>query len=336
METNALVEAKRRDLLHRFTPTPIGANLQVMGRTLRLETNSYSLFKGTRALFGRYGEVTSQDPEFRWRIVSEPESPVNLPWPEITAFSDEGLRYVSLGHRSFMALDLEGREAVAFLAGDLADDAPGFASVFLATLFDLTAASLGLTMVPAGCVALGGYGLLVFGPPDCGKTTSGYLARRLGLEFLGDQATFLELQGRNLRAWGQFWPAAFRIETQKFLPELEGMTRPLYYGDLSFLALDRARMSPLPGAPVKPVVSVFLERKSADSPRLLRLTPSECARQLEVNQAFQDDAALRPQHAAMAGALARLPAYRLLYGEDPARAAVFFHSLLSAHHLLEG
>ncbi len=335
MQTSVSVETRRCDPLHRFTPTPVGANLRVMGRTVRIETNSYALFKRTRDTLERYGGPASADPEFLWRIVVEPDNPQKLPWPEISAFSEEGLRYVSLGQRSFIALDLDQREAVAFLAGALAEDDPGLCSVFLATLFDMTAASLGLTMAAAACVSLGESALLVLGPPESGKTTSTYLARKLGLGLQADQATFLELQGSSLWAWGQFWPAAFRVETQKFLPELQGLTRALHVGDLAFLTLDPRKFPSLRGAAAKPVGSVFLERGSSESPRLLRLSARECARRLEASWAFKDDARYEAQRAAVAGVLARLPAYRLLYGEDPARAAVFFHSLLSAHNLLE-
>ena len=38
---------------------------------------------------------------------------------------------------------------------------------------------------------------------------------------------------------------------------------------------------------------------------------------------------------AVARALANLPAYRLAYGRDPGVAAVFLHSMLKAHNLLE-
>jgi len=214
------VSAKYRDPLCRFTPTPLAADLRVMDRTVLLETNSPAVLGQTVRLFERYQAPPSSRAELLWRIVGEGRSGLKPPWPEMTAFSDDALRYVNLGQQNFFAVDLEAREAVAFLSEDLAMDDLGFSSVFLATLFDLTAAALRLTQISAACVAMGSEAVLIFGPPGSGKTSSTYLAGKLGLEFHADQVTFLELKPDGVHAWGQFWPAAFREDTSQFLPEL--------------------------------------------------------------------------------------------------------------------
>ncbi len=99
-----------------------------------------------------------------------------------------------MGQRSFIAVDLQAREAVGILPEFLALDQIGFASVFLSSLLYLTSPALGLTPVSAACVAKGEKGLLLFGPPNSGKTTSSYWAKKnLGMDFHADQAVFLEL-----------------------------------------------------------------------------------------------------------------------------------------------
>ena len=61
------------------------------------------------------------------------------------------------------------------------------------------------------------------------------------MEFHADQAVFLEFESGSLRAWGEFWPAAFRPETAPYLPELSALARPFHYRDRSFLCMDKER-----------------------------------------------------------------------------------------------
>ncbi len=315
------------DPLRRFTPTPLAANLPAMGRTIRLETNSPTVLSQTRRLFERYAGQAPSQPEFLWRIVSEADPAVTPPWPEVSAFSDEGLRYVSFGHRSFLAVDLEAREGVGFLAEGLAQDEPGFSCPFLERLFLLTSSALGLTPVGAACVSLDERALLVFGPPGSGKTTSCYLARKLGLEWHADQATFLELAGDGLRAWDEFWPAAFRLEALRFLPGLEALTRPFHYRDLTFLYMEKSPRHDARAHSVVPVCCVLLEREAVAAAQLTRLSLRP-----EGYLLFREEERFKAQQAPVLRALARLPAYHLTYGSNPLEAASLFRSLLEAQH----
>ena len=326
---------KYQDPLRRFTPTPLVTDLNLMGRKVRLESNSANLFGAITALFRLYPGSSSSPPDFLWRLVGETNSGSNPPWPEMKAFSDEGLRYVNLGQRSFFAIDLDTREAIGFLSEELASDATGLSSVFAATLFDLMAPALGLIHIAAACVALRGRALLVFGAPRSGKTTSTYLAGKLGLEFHADQASYLDLQRDELRVWGQFWPAAFRQETVQFLPELESSTRSFTYGNLTFLCFAKHPFSAPRARAVIPVGCVFLERQTANVPYLIPMAPSDREDRLNNSLAFQDDSRYAPQYAGALRELSKLPAYRLAYGNDPAVAATFLRSILMVHTSLE-
>lgn len=334
-DPEARIEVSRSDPLRRFTPTLSGTDLCVMGRTVRLETNCPLLLKIARQAFSRYGQPSQRQPQFRWRIVSEVGGLLKPPWPEMTAFSDEGLRYINIGQRSYLAIDLEAREAVAFLSEELAKDEPGFNSVFLPTLYDMTSGALRLVEIAAACVALAGKGLLIFGPPRSGKTTATYLAGKLGLDFLSDQVTSLGLEGGDLRAWGQFWPAVFRSETLERLPELHSRTQPFRYSDLTLWALHSSALRVVESRGVKPVSCVFLEREAASSPRLTPLDHVEYLSRLKESHPYKDYEQFESQRVAVVHALGSLPAYRLAYGSDPATATTFFRSLLKAQHLLE-
>src|SRR5437588_6722179 len=134
-------------------------------------------------------------------------------------------------------------------------------------MFYLTAPMLGLLPVSAACVAKGKKGLLVFGPPNSGKTTSSYSAKKLGLDFHADQSVFLELDSGAVRAWGDFWPAAFRPEAVRFLPELSALGRTFSYRDRTFLCLDKEASISRSAESVIPPACIFPEEEAV-APRL--------------------------------------------------------------------
>lgn len=319
----------RPDPLRRLTPTPLAADLPLMGRLVRLETNHTEAFIRARRLFARYPALLRGRPEFRWKIICEPGSQLDTSWPEISAFSDHGVRFVNIGQRSFIAVHLDAREAVAYLAEGLLQDAAGFVSPFLYNLFSLTAGALRLSALTAACVTKGEKGLLVFGMPNNGKTTSSYLATRLGLDFYADRAVFLDRSRGSLRVWGDFSPAAFRVQTEEFLPELRFLGLPFRYRDQCFLYVDEGTSIECNGYPVVPVACAYLERGATRSPSLSPLSRMESRQRLEQNIPFKDDERFAAQESAALSELARVPAYHLAYGNDPAEAAAFFPGLLA-------
>jgi hypothetical protein len=141
------------DLLRRFTPTPLTAELRLMGRAIRLESNSAVILERMcRALNNGRHAAKSARPEFLWRLVSDAVPEFRPPWPELTVFSHEGLSFVNIGQGGFLAVDLESREAVGFLAEELTKDELGFTPRLLAVLFSLTASALGLTAEEAAAL----------------------------------------------------------------------------------------------------------------------------------------------------------------------------------------
>jgi hypothetical protein len=324
-----LVPEPRVDPLRRFTATPFATDLPVMDRMIRLETNSATVINIARRIFDRYRPAYAGRPHFIWRVVAEADTPSEPLWLRIGGFSRNGLRYLNLGPRSFLAVDVESRQAVGYLPEKLASDEIKFTTVFLGDLFYLTAGALGLTSVVAACVALGDKGILLLGPPNSGKTTSSYLAEKAGFEFHTDRASFIELVDGRLRAWGDFWPAAFRPETTRFLPELIGVTQRLDHYDFAFLC--RNQPAPARAHAVKPVSCIFLERGVATPPRLVPLNAPALADLLRQSVPFHEGNgfdANRDGREGVLRALAELPAYRLLYGDDPASTTQFIRSLL--------
>lgn len=334
MNMHSLSFTANRDPLRRFTPTPLMASLPVMGRTIRLETNSRAVLNRTQQLLRRYDPSPGGSPDFVWRIVTETSAGADYQWPGIAAFSEEGLRFVSFGQSSFFAVDFNMLVAICFLPECFAYDQAGFASAFLSTLFHMTAAALRLTPIAAACVSLEKKGLLIFGPPTSGKTVSTYMAGEEGLTFHSDQATFLELKADLLCAWGQFWPSAFRPDAQTFLPELLPFFRPFTCADLNFLCLEENPFQEAAAYSTVPISCVFLDRQVGGPPRLSRLQSPDFVERLKAALPAKEDKRFEARHDVVLGALAELPAYELVFGDSRAAATVY-RRLLTTHDRVE-
>jgi hypothetical protein len=322
---------ERSDPLRRFTPTPCATMLPVMGRSILLETNEARMLGRAASVFAVYPPSQSGQADFRWRLVSQPGREVHPRWPARSAFSGSGLRFAEFGQTNFVAVDLETREAVGYVARELVEDDLELTSPFLDTLFSMTAGSLGLTSIFAACVGIGGDAVLVVGAPDNGKTSASYVAAKNGLEFHADRAVFLEIKSGQLMAWGDFWPAVFRPDGLKHLPELQSSTRLFRYGDSTSYYLDKREHQTLPICPVTPVCCVFLERRPAETVMPSRISREEFSRRIEKLESFPDDLRFEEQRAAVFKALEALPAYNLTFGNDPTTAAAFFPELLHRH-----
>jgi hypothetical protein len=326
---NGRSKADRPDPLRRFTSTPHTTDLQLMRRTVRLETNNKAVVDLTREFFKthQYGKVGSA--RFLWRIVCESDPRVQSSAVRLSAFSDPGLRYVNIGQRGFLAVDLENREAVAFLSDRFfADDTRFRHRPPLDILFCMTAASLGLTTLSGGCVGVKDRAVLIFGPPNSGKTTACYLAAKLGMEFLADQVVFLDTSRKVLHAWGDLLPAVFRPETIEFLPALRSAAHRSTYENLSFYYFDKLPMQRRQAKPVTPICSLFLDRGSARQPKLTKVTPEEGVARLRECLLFNEDAQFDKQVNAALTALAGSPIYDLQYDSDPKSAATVIEEIL--------
>lgn len=323
------------DPLRRFSATPLHCEANLMGRRIRLETNVPDVLKRVALLLKCNENASNAPSQFLWRIVVEQGERADAIWPPMTAFSNNGTRYINLGQRSFIAVDHRSRQAVGVIPDYLAEDEAGFSSVFLASMFYLTAPALGLVAISAACVAREGRGLLIFGSPCSGKTTASYRSISLGLEFYADQALFMESKDGSLRAWGEFWPAAFREDAAKLLSDLTHQSRRLVYLDRTFLCVGKNPKLPSQDRSVIPVGCIFLHRQDGASPRLDRLRHRDVSGRLAAFVPFAENAGSTSERDEVFKSLNRLPAYTLTYGSDTSEVAVFLRSVLSTHHPME-
>jgi hypothetical protein len=297
---------------------------------LRIESNRSEAIDEAFKFFARHQDGdSSHDPEFLWRIVCENEPELKDTAVPVAAFSGAGVRYASIGQKGFVAVDLTNREALLYLATPFLEweSQSEHRSVF-DLLFCMTAGSLGLTMLSAGCVGMNGRAVLVFGPPNSGKTTSCYLAARNGAEFHADQLVFLDPRGDTLRAWGDFLPAVFRPETLDFLPELQTSTLRSTYNGLSFHFLDKRPLQPHWAEPVAPAFSLLLDRCSGGTPLLTAIAPHEFAHMLRGCLLFEEDSQFDSQIEMTTRALAARPAFTLRYDQNPRTAGNFIFNML--------
>jgi hypothetical protein len=313
---------KRPDLLRRCTPTPHGVDLLVMERTVRLESNSLTVVESALGFFARHQGQSPGAPEFLWRIVSEEDPQMDQAGVALSAFSDRAIRFANISQRTFLAVDLETREGIGFVAEQLVEREP---KLHCRSLFDMlfcmSAGALGLVPLSAACVGRGEKGLLIFGPPNSGKTTTSYLAARLGLEFHADQAAFLDTEAGKLRAWGDLLPAIFRPESLQFLPELRTSTRRFSYPGLTVHYLPKHPFQATKAHPVAPICSIFLNPVSNSEPHLVPIAPAKLSCRFTDYLLFQDDERFQQQTSTIIRFLGQLPAYDLTYAGDPAIAA---------------
>jgi hypothetical protein len=314
--------ASRVDLLRRFAPTIHATNLVAMQRTVRVETNNLEMLALVLKFFERHQHSTPSVPEFVWRIILESDNRLDPSGARLSAFSNGGLRYVNIGQISFLAVDLEKREGKAFLDPAFVHaDARFRHRPPLDILFCMTAASLGLAALSGGCVGNNNRGVLIFGPPNSGKTTACYLAAQSGMEFHGDQVIFADARSNSLAVWGDPFPAVFRPETLAYLSELRDRCRQSTYGNCSFYYFDKGPMQAPRTKPVVPICSLFLDRSGRGDSQLSEMNPRAALSRFYEYLLFAEDAKVDPQIGAAMHALTRTPAYSLTYNTDPKIAA---------------
>lgn len=129
------------DIIRRFTPTPLVADLHTMNCAIRLETNSPAILLQVRDALGAPSSSETARRCFLWRLVSDATADWHLPWPAPSGFSADGLHLEHLGQRTFFAVDADARLAVGFAAEGLVNDS-AFEELLVARLVAATSAAL--------------------------------------------------------------------------------------------------------------------------------------------------------------------------------------------------
>jgi hypothetical protein len=132
------------DLMKRFTGTPFEITLGLSGRSIRVETNSQAV---AEQLQRSLTPSASPTPDFVLRIVAEFDPDLNLEGDSIIhRLSHDGLSFISLGQKNFLACDQQAREAICFISQNLVTDEQRFHSYIVSALRSLFTESPGASL----------------------------------------------------------------------------------------------------------------------------------------------------------------------------------------------
>jgi hypothetical protein len=131
------------DALRRFTPIPLESTFVLRGSIFSVATNCQVLADRMLGALTPPAPGLVSAPAFVWKVVVEAVNPLE----EIDSLtshrlSHNGLAFVSIGRKSFLACDLQAHEGVAFVSRRLVDNENVFQEYFLPPLISLLKESL--------------------------------------------------------------------------------------------------------------------------------------------------------------------------------------------------
>lgn len=121
------------DLVNRFAATPMQGMFNWYGKVLSLATNSSILLDRVVNLVPQCTEICGGQIDCSWRIVTEPEGDDGLQFDGLSSrcVSDEGISFVTIGQRTFLAYDEKARKGISFVSERLVRDRRLFVQAFL-------------------------------------------------------------------------------------------------------------------------------------------------------------------------------------------------------------
>ena len=134
------------DLIKRFTETPFEAMLSLSGTSIRVETNCRAVIDQLGCALAPCPAGPLAVPDFVLRVVAESDQDFD---PGLTScihrLSRNGLSFISLGQKSFLACDRQARQAISFVSENLVTDEGRFSQYFLPALVSLLKDSIETT-----------------------------------------------------------------------------------------------------------------------------------------------------------------------------------------------
>src|ERR1700678_441473 len=109
------------DLVNRFALTYLQSTFNMFGNVISLATNSPDLLSRMANLATECEQADIGQPDRSWRIVIEPETDEVLKPAALNSryVSDDGISFVTLGQRSFLAYDARTRKGISFVSEGL-------------------------------------------------------------------------------------------------------------------------------------------------------------------------------------------------------------------------
>jgi hypothetical protein len=121
------------DLVNRFALTPLQCTFNVCGKVISLATNCPDLLSRIANFAPQCGEADIGQLDCSWRIVTETETDEVLKSSALSSryVSDDGISFVTIGQRNFLAYDERMRRGISFLSESLVRDPTLFVETFL-------------------------------------------------------------------------------------------------------------------------------------------------------------------------------------------------------------
>jgi hypothetical protein len=126
----------RVDQIDRSSETPLAVWLEICGVRVDLSTNDPAIIDRLRNLFPPSTPSEQSGGISSWRIVVE-EVEDSSEWcerPSVHSLRDNGMAFIAIGQRSFLAYDFEARQGVSFCSANLVRDAALFTHYFVPAL----------------------------------------------------------------------------------------------------------------------------------------------------------------------------------------------------------
>lgn len=131
-------QVPQADLIKRFSKTPFETRLGLSGTSIRLETNCQAVADQLRRALMPCTANDLDTPDFVLRLVAESEDELDFETAAaVHRLSHDGLSFISLGQKSFLACDRRIRQGICFIAQNLVTDEKWFNRHFLPALISM-------------------------------------------------------------------------------------------------------------------------------------------------------------------------------------------------------
>lgn len=317
--------------LYRNTPLDFAVEFAVLGIRVLFESNSRAVIQAAEESFGVWREVARRAElcstlSARVRLfVQDGEegpkrhAPLRYRWPDPD-------RMLVATPGSFGVAEVNRREAYAFVTIALVADTRHFQFGILEALTLVLVTGADRHAIHAATVSRGEAAVLLCGASASGKSTLAYAASRAGLQVLGEEVAYVQLQPA-FRIWAMPGRLHLPFDAATHFPELCKKPATVQAnGKHKITVASRSDGSSV--LPVAERAGVCLLSPGADSASLERVSPAviEEALTTELDEGFDRF----PETAVAAvGRLARNGGWRLHVSSDPRESVALIHQMVS-------
>jgi hypothetical protein len=305
---------------HRVTLFPLGFAMD-------LRSNDPRILEAASISWGQCEQRFAESPLDIRVIVGDGNETERPPQP---AFRAQGHLTAIVSDRfNFAACDYSKGLGVAWVQQSVAADPAFFRWFFLEAMVYCLLTEMYLTPVHAGCIALGGQGVLLAGGSGAGKSTLAFGCARLGWNFVSDDAVWMPRKRDGLSVVGLPHRARLRPDCVQFFPELAGYVSSIGANGKPTLDVPLRDLPSIRSQPECEVAaSVFLKRGACKRPSLERLDAEDAFDRLAEEMVIYDEGP-RSEQLRSLKRLAQAPAYTLHY-ENIESAAAALRRLLES------